>query len=296
MSKKSKVFIGIPVYNGGKFLDKCISSILSQTYTNFEVLISDNNSTDSTPTIIKKFQSNDSRIKYVKHEYNMGAERNFQYILENACGDYFLFAAVDNYFGTTFLEKTVQILDTNKDVVGCISKLKIDEKYVDPYKKEKDLLKKFGIRFRPLKTIALVGKYENRVKLFVKNWQWEMFYSVFRLEERRKSAIPMDFTGFDGAWILNILKYGQIHVLDEILFFSFPHGESSKGLLYLAKKSKFLLGRIIPFYPLTKWCFMNLGWKNFLKNFVYFIRLNFDGFFLVMISLYQSRKTIKKNH
>jgi len=84
-------------------------------------------------------------------------------------------------------------------------------------------------------------------------------------------------------------------VIDEFLFYSYPHGESSKGLLYLGKKfNQSTLGKIFPFYPLTKWCLNNLGKYQFLKNIDHFFRLNIDGIFLQLVSIYQNRKKIIK--
>ena len=67
-----KISIGIPVYNGEKFIRKCIESVLQQTYKNFELIISDNASTDSTPDICKEFLKKDNRITFVRQNENMG--------------------------------------------------------------------------------------------------------------------------------------------------------------------------------------------------------------------------------
>ena len=221
----------------------------------------------------------------------MGAINNFKTVLQNANGDYFLFVAIDNYFSPTFLEKCAKILDSDPKVVGCISKIAIDELYIDPFKKEKKILKKIGLQFRKLNTISIIGSYENRIEGFLKEWQWEMFYSLYRTNELKKSAIWEFWTGFDGAWVLNILKYGEIQVVNEFLFHSYPYGESSKGLLYIGKKyNDSIFGKIFPFYPLTKWCSNNLGKYIFLKNIDHFFRLNVDAIFLQLVSIYQNMK------
>jgi len=291
MIKSPKITIGVPVYNGEKFLKKCVDSILKQTRTDFELIISDNASIDSTSDICKNYEKNDKRIKCIYQKKNLGSLNNFKKLLENARGDYFLFAAVDNYFSPTFLEKCAKILDTKSKVVGCISKIAIDEQYVDPFKKEKKILKNIGLQFRTLNTVSILGSYEDRIKKMLREWQWEMFYSLFRTKELKKSAIWEEWTGFDGAWLLSILKHGEIQVVSEFLFHSFPHGESSKGLLSVAVKfNPSILGKIFPFYPLTKWCLNNLGSRLFIKNIRYFLRLNMDGVFLQLVSVYQNKK------
>ena len=296
ISKKAKITIGIPVYNGEKFLKTCVESILKQTQVDFELIISDNASTDSTATICKEYEKNDDRIKCLFQEKNMGGVHNFNTLLENATGDYFLFVAVDNYLSPTYLEKCSNFLDSNPDAVGCISKIAIDSRYIDPFKNKKKILKKFGLVFRPYDTIPILGKYEDRIKKMLKRWEWEMFYSLYRTNELKKSALWETWAGFDAAWILNILKYGEIQVIDEQLLHSYPSGESSKGLLYLGKTyNNSILAKIFPFYPLTKWCLNNIGKDLFLKHIPHFFRLNMDAVFLKFVSIYQNRKNKIKN-
>jgi glycosyltransferase involved in cell wall biosynthesis len=293
MTEHPKITIGVPVYNGEEFIEKCLDSIIKQTRTDFELIISDNNSTDSTRTICEEYQKKDKRIKCIFQKKNLGQQNNFKTLLENAEGDYFLFVAVDNYFSPTFLEKCAKTLDTKPETVGCISKIAIDEQYIDPFKKEKRFLKKIGLQFRTLNTVSIIGSYEKRIEKFLKEWQWEMFYSLYRTNELKKGLIWETWTGFDGACVLNILKYGEIQVINEFLFHSYPHGESSKGLLYLGGKfNPTILGKICPFYPLTKWCLNNIGKYQFLKNISHFFRLNLDAVFLQLVSIYQNRKKL----
>ena len=78
------VSIGMPVYNGEKFIRKCIESILDQTNRNFELIISDNASTDSTREICEKFAKQDNRIRYFRQESNIGIHKNFNFVLKQA--------------------------------------------------------------------------------------------------------------------------------------------------------------------------------------------------------------------
>ena len=120
MSIEPKVSIGLPVYNGEKFLKKRLDSILSQTLETFELIISDNASTDSTSDICKEFASNDTRIHYFRQENNIGAIRNFKYVLDKALCDYFIWASVDDIWLPEFLEKNIKVLENDKNVVGSI--------------------------------------------------------------------------------------------------------------------------------------------------------------------------------
>ena len=77
----SKVSIGLPVYNGERFLKVKLDSILQQTHTNFELIISDNASTDKTENICIEYKNKDNRIKYFRQEKNFGVTLNFEFVL-----------------------------------------------------------------------------------------------------------------------------------------------------------------------------------------------------------------------
>jgi glycosyltransferase involved in cell wall biosynthesis len=125
-AKRPRVSIGMPVYNGEKLVCEAIDSLLAQTFTDFELIISDNASTDSTEVICRKYAAGDSRIRYVRHSENRGAEYNFQFVLQEAKGEYFKWMAYDDYLNAQFIESIVGCLDRNRDVVSCISDVVVD--------------------------------------------------------------------------------------------------------------------------------------------------------------------------
>lgn len=111
-----KVSIGMPVYNGEKFIRKTLDSLLAQTFTDFELIISDNASTDSTQEICKEYAIKDSRIRYIRQSENKGGLFNFNFVLHQACGKYFMWAAHDDFWDSECVEKYVDILDIHHDV------------------------------------------------------------------------------------------------------------------------------------------------------------------------------------
>ena len=287
-SHNPKISVGIPVYNGEKFIRKSIESVLQQTYRNFELIISDNASTDSTSDICTEFLTKDSRIKFVRQDKNMGAGWNLNFLLEKANGEYFVWVAADTIILPGFIEKNIAVLESQDKTVGCISKIKIDHTYVDKFKTEKKILKKFGLVYRPYDTLPITGNYMERIRKYLKHFPWEMAYSVYRTEALRESFVHDFFVGFDASLALNVLKHGEIQVINEFLIESFPTGASSEGIMSLTHRlAKGNTARIFPFYPLTKWCIKNLGWKIFFRNIDHFLRLGLDGFILQIASIYQ---------
>jgi glycosyltransferase involved in cell wall biosynthesis len=111
-----KVSIGMPVYNGNPFIREALDSLLSQTFTDFELIISDNASTDATEAICREYASKDARIRYVRQPENRGASLNFKFVLDEAVGEYFMWAAADDVWSTQFVELTSAVLDSQSEV------------------------------------------------------------------------------------------------------------------------------------------------------------------------------------
>lgn len=111
-----KVSIGLPVYNGEKFLAQAIESILEQTFIDFELIISDNASTDETARICAEFAARDPRIRFFRQERNLGAAPNHQFTFFEALGEYFKWSAHDDIMEPTWLERCVEVLDGHPEV------------------------------------------------------------------------------------------------------------------------------------------------------------------------------------
>jgi glycosyltransferase involved in cell wall biosynthesis len=116
-----KVSIGLLVYNGEKYIREAIDSVLAQNYTDFELVISDNASTDGTEAICREYMNKDIRIIYIRQPINMGSLNNGNYLLEHARGKYFTWLAHDDCLDNSYLEVIVKYLDEHSDVVLCSS-------------------------------------------------------------------------------------------------------------------------------------------------------------------------------
>ena len=115
------VSIGLPVYNEEKMISRAIDSLLAQTYRNFEIMISDNCSSDKTAEICQAYAAKDNRIKLNLNKKNLGINTNFRIVLENGRGKYFMWAAGDDYWEPEFLKTLVTELelDSTAGVALC---------------------------------------------------------------------------------------------------------------------------------------------------------------------------------
>ncbi len=126
---KELISIGIPVYNGEKFICSVINSLLSQSYYNIELIISDNFSNDLTQNICEEFANKDSRIKYYRQSRNIGMFPNFNFVFKKSLGKYFMWAAADDKFDFDFITQAVDILDKNPECISVFAHFEIFDLY-----------------------------------------------------------------------------------------------------------------------------------------------------------------------
>jgi glycosyltransferase involved in cell wall biosynthesis len=116
-SSRPTVTVGIPVFNGARFIRQAIESVLAQTFTDFELLISDNASVDGTAAICGEYAANDRRIEFVQQEKNQGPFWNLKFVTERATGRLLVWLAHDDALHRLFLEECVAYLDRNPRAV-----------------------------------------------------------------------------------------------------------------------------------------------------------------------------------
>jgi glycosyltransferase involved in cell wall biosynthesis len=113
------VSIGLPVFNGEQYLRRALDSLLAQNHTDFELIISDNGSTDETEMICKDYASRDHRIRYIRQAYNLGSHENFNFVLRESRGAYFMWAAADDLWDREFISSLLKSLENNADAIGA---------------------------------------------------------------------------------------------------------------------------------------------------------------------------------
>ena len=124
---KPVVSIGMPVYNGERFIREALDSLLAQTFTDFELIISDNASADATESICRNYAEQDSRIRYIRQRENLGAPPNFQFVLNEARGEYFMWAACDDKWDRNWITLLCKKLEEAESCAAFGRLLQIDE-------------------------------------------------------------------------------------------------------------------------------------------------------------------------
>ncbi|MFT6372592.1 MAG: glycosyltransferase involved in cell wall biosynthesis, partial [Gammaproteobacteria bacterium] len=121
----AKVGIGMPVYNGEKYIEESIKSNLRQTFDDFTLIISDNASTDRTREICLDFATQDQRIHYIHNPINLGAAKNYARCFEPSDCEYFRWSNADDLIEPELVEKCLRVLEANPDTVLAYGKTKI---------------------------------------------------------------------------------------------------------------------------------------------------------------------------
>lgn len=295
-----KLSIGLPVFNGEKFLKKCLDSVLEQTFENFELIISDNASTDNTEKICREYENKDKRIRYIRQKENIGLLQNFNFVFSEARNEYFMWIGVDDYILPEYCKKNLEILYSNSNVVVSVSSIKqyhfstqidkIDSKFIE-------FTKILRNRFKKLNAFSIYGTYDEKVRKYLTGSTCQIIYGIFRTKELKKSILTSFFVGFDWAEMLTIMKFGDVHVLNDVLMYEYEGGRSTGGILHIAKTyNPNFFSTIFPWYPFTRISLKILGTKIFSKNLDYFIKLNFEGFVAQIIDLLRifTRNFVKK--
>lgn len=128
MFSSIKVSIGIPVYNGTKTIKVAIDSLIKQTHKNIELIISDNNSCDDTFKICSLYAKADERIKLFKQNSTLSPADNFKFVFDQSVGEYFMWAAADDYWFPDFIKENLQNLQNKDQFAGSISKVIFKDK------------------------------------------------------------------------------------------------------------------------------------------------------------------------
>ncbi len=233
-----KVSIGMPVYNAGKFLAATLESIAGQTLQDYELIISDNASTDDTEEICRSFAATDARLRYFRNVANLGVGRNFRRALEEASGRYFKWAAGDDLLLPDYLRVCVEVLDTQPEVVMCSSRMPfVDERgELVPYDAESGgFVTAYGevLEWLPapagLESESPVDRFREVVQNVRGNLTAEFLYGTAR-KSAMDRVLPFElYLGAEKVFIAELSLKGRLHRVPQDLLYRRMHPDHHGG-------------------------------------------------------------------
>lgn len=213
--------VGLFVYNGERFIEETLHSILNQTFTDFELIISDNASTDRTSEIAQAFANRDARIRYYRNEQNMGAGWNARRVYELATGTYFRWATVDDLLEPDLLRRCVEVLESDP---GCV--------LAHPRTKEVDENKVFIKDYvTPMRTDYNDPVARFREMLHTGGDKCYQIYGVMRMAALRQLPPQGIYVNADGVLLVRMSLLGRFYEVPEYLFISRRHSRQSMATL-----------------------------------------------------------------
>ena len=201
------ITIGLPVYNGQKFLQAAIDSHLSQSYGDFELVISDNGSTDATEEICRRYAAQDDRISYLRAPVNRGILWNHRRVLEGLgeATPYFRWAGADDVLEPGLLAAMVEVLRSRPEVEAVMPATKnIDEAGAIIRSMERTL------------NLESAVAYERARQILLANYQHVIAYGLLRAPSLRRMRTGPDYIGWDPVFIWELALRGRIFQLEQL--------------------------------------------------------------------------------
>ena len=244
----------MPVFNGANFIGEAIESLLNQTHTEFELIISDNGSTDNTEPICKAYANKDSRVLYVRHASNRGGLENFRYVLKESTCDYFMWAAADDVWDPRWVETLLsECIDTQSVVFGKVRQIDAEGTVITSITNDRNLsFCSYRIKRRTSFFLepGILGKANSIYGIYPKK--------ILNMENF--SILGERYIHTDMLFIYNLLKLVNLRTNCNVILYKRIHNQYDETYKVIAKQNIYYL-------------YLN-KFKNFLKYYDGYYRLS----------------------
>lgn len=208
-----RVSLAMPIYNGEQYVEETIRSILAQDFTDFELIITDNASTDRTEEICRGFAARDARIRYVRNERNLGASANYNLGLSLATGEFFKWCACDDLISPNCIGALVSALEQDPEAIGAFPKTEcIDETGA--------VIPTVGKPLPDRKGLTPAQRFMRGVR--EGGTMFEIF-GLFRRDVLHKTMLHLPYYGSDRALLAEIALLGEFIRVPAATFFNREH-------------------------------------------------------------------------
>jgi glycosyltransferase involved in cell wall biosynthesis len=213
------VSIGLPVYNGARYLQEALDSILAQTYADFELVVGDNGSTDGTQEICVAAAASDERVRFLPSDENRGAAWNYNRVFHATSGRYFRWAAHDDLLAPTYLERLAETLDASPpDVVLAQTETTVIDEQGERLRDHDDAFD--ASQADPARRIASLVRH-----LVMSN----VFFGLMRREALARTRLHGAYPSADYVLIAELALLGRFTIVPERLFYRRVHPGMSRS-------------------------------------------------------------------
>ncbi len=238
MEKLPHITVGVPVYNGEKYLAATVDSILAQTFTDFELVISDNGSTDRTQAMCEGYAARDPRVRYFREAENRGAPWNINRVVELARGEFFKWQSADDTIAPTFLEKCVEVFRHDPELGLVMSRaapidgqgslidpVELEARTGEPAPRFTDDIEAY--RWDYLRSLRADRRFKG-ILLFTERCFEE--FGLLRKTTLLKSGLHRPYRGSEKVCVSELAIVGRFGEIPEVLFFNRWHDDRFSAL------------------------------------------------------------------
>jgi glycosyltransferase involved in cell wall biosynthesis len=242
MGTSCRITVGMPVFNGERYLERAIQSILVQSYTDFRLVILDNASTDQTAEIAREYARRDARVVYHRNEVNLGAGPNFNRVFGLCDSEYFKWAAHDDELRPAYLEKCIGALDADENAILAHS-------HVQEIDDGGNLLRAYPPVPDDVESRERWRRFTAR--LMDRGWCTEIF-GVIRAERLVGTPLIASFAGSDLALIIELTLRGRFIIIREPLFLHRIHSSRYTSAILEKNQNGAARAEIMAWYDTSK--------------------------------------------
>jgi glycosyltransferase involved in cell wall biosynthesis len=214
------VSVGVPVFNGARFLAEALSALLDQTFQDFELIISDNGSTDDTAKICHEYVERDKRVRYYRSQQNRGISWNYRRVFELSSGTYFKWATYDDVCAPEFIARCVDVLDRDPRVVLAHANALIINEFGEHQRKCDG-----GLHLQSPRASERLTQFFRNLRLS------NALYGVIRRSTLRETPLMGEYPGADIPLLSELCLRGLFYEIPDILFFRRIHAAAVSAQL-----------------------------------------------------------------
>lgn len=211
MSTSPRLSIGLPVHNGAALLPAALDALLGQSFGDFELIISDNASTDGTEEICRRYAEQDPRVRYIRQPHNIGMVANHNFLVGEARGELFKWASHDDLYARDYLLRCVEALDTHPEAVlahsWCV------------------LMDEDGTPAQLFKHAEATGspRAPERFRSTLVDGRGDWTYAIFRTSVLRRTPLHGTHHAGDRTLIAELSLHGVLYQVPEWMYFRRDH-------------------------------------------------------------------------
>jgi glycosyltransferase involved in cell wall biosynthesis len=203
------VSVGLPTFNGERHIAEALDSLVAQDYPNFEVLVSDNASSDGTLAIVERYAARDPRVRVLRNPANIGAPANFNRVFRDSTGPFFMWAADDDRWEPTYVTACLAALRDHPAAVLACTQIRFMDEAGQTVEFDRSLFDNPDLS---------VPEVDRRIERLLSRGGWYQIYGLMRREALSRTRLTTRSYGTDLILVVELALQGPFVLVPRVLF------------------------------------------------------------------------------